>query len=311
MRRTSSRLARSLAAASAQEPDDNASNPTRHSSKKTSLEVVVPAPAEHGPLDSSLSPSANASSLEGSLYDTPDTSVVATPGGSDSNYKPTKKRVSASDRAQQLQSSALSLGASSGPAGKKRSLGEMSMGGSSTSLDDAALARKLQLEEYGGVGIKQPKLSASGKGKKAVISDSEDGLFGLDSDVSGNVAPQPASRRRPRKSRLSELDDEYNPFSSNESLSDASLPEEENDHDEREQQAAPPSRPRRAAASGRRGRRAGPVTPHAVAGMSRRVRINCAYQHGNSSNLISGRTRTHETRETTSGGCQHVGRARE
>lgn len=300
MRRTSTRLARGSAAASAQEPDDkttmepattpndNASKTTRRSTR-SSINVVVPIPAEHGSLDSSLSPSANASSLDGSLFDTPATSVVATPGESDSNRGPAKKRVSASARAQQLRSSALSLGASTTTTRKKRSLSEMKTGASNNGLSDADLARELQLQEYGGMDTKIPKLSANGKGKQAVIPDSEDGEFGLDSEASEeseHVVPQSASRRRPRKSQpqgslaagddmsLSDLDDDYNYSSSNDSLSDAPPSEKE----EEEQEAAPTTRPRRAPASGRRGGRTQRPRPNIndppYARMGRRVRSN-------------------------------------
>lgn len=301
MRRSSTRLARSSAAASAQESDDKtiametATTPTDKAAKATrrstrsSINVVVPIPAENASLDSSLSPSANASSLDGSLLDTPATSVVATPGESDSNRGPAKKRVSASARAQQLRSSALSLGASTATTRKKRSLSEMKTEASTTGLSDADLARELQLQEYGGMDTKHPKLSANGKGKKAVIPDSDDGEIGFDSEVSEeseHVVPQSASRRRPRKSQpqgslaagddmsLHDLDDDYNYSSSNDSLSDAALSEKQ----EEEQEAAPATRPRRAPASGRRGGRAqrprSNINNHPYARMGRRVRIN-------------------------------------
>ncbi|QKX62492.1 uncharacterized protein TRUGW13939_09653 [Talaromyces rugulosus] len=276
MRRSSTRLGRGLAAASALESDDktametattpnaNASKATRRSTR-SSVNIVVPLPADHHSLDSSLSPSANASSLDGSLCDTPATSVVATPGESDSNRGPAKKRVSASARAQQLRSSVLSLNASTATTRKKRSVSEMKNGGSNTGLSDADLARELQLQEYGGMDIKHPKLSANGNGKKAVIPDSDDDSSGLDSGASQDI-PQSASRRRPRKSQpqgslaacddmsLSDLDDDYDYSSSNDSISDVVPSEREEEPTTVE--ATPATRPRRAAASGRRGGRA-------------------------------------------------------
>lgn len=292
MRRSSTRLA-------GLEPDDsttmettttsnaNASKPTRRATR-SSINVIVPIPAEHSSLDSSLSPSANTSSRDGSLCETPATSVMATPGDSDNNRGPSKKkRVSASARAQQLRSSALSLNTSTPATRKKRNIAEMNNEQSNTTLSDAALARELQLQEYGGMDTKRPKLSANGNGKMAVVPDSDDSEFGLDSEVSqeSEHVPQSASRRRPRKSQPqgslaadddSDLDDDYNYSSSNDSLSDVVPSEKEEE--------IPATTPRRPPPSGRRGGRLPRLrrTIHDMPyGMGRRVRINCVNQKSN------------------------------
>lgn len=138
-RRSSARLSRR-----------NPGEQSNESISNTQFEVAIPLQSNPSSIASSDSMSADSSSSpRGSTEHTPMTSTAPTPASSASNAQPRRKRVNASARMQQLQSSSLSL-----TAGKKRTAEELPQ-----EQSDEALARELQLQEYEATESKRPRLS--------------------------------------------------------------------------------------------------------------------------------------------------------
>ncbi|RAL06273.1 DNA repair protein RAD16 [Aspergillus ibericus CBS 121593] len=156
-RRTSARLARTSSLCTSGKPNnpenaDGTSEPlytgmTGYSqgTKSISIEVAIPV-KKHLPSSPSASsvPGEDNYEEDGTCsYSTPATSIAVTPAESDVSRP--GKRVSASTRARELRSSAMSLHA---PRGLKRSSTALSAGLVGFEDSDAALARSLQAQEY-------------------------------------------------------------------------------------------------------------------------------------------------------------------
>ncbi|EED21725.1 DNA excision repair protein Rad16, putative [Talaromyces stipitatus ATCC 10500] len=207
-RRSSARLARGASATQARDDDETTTasipGPTPRSTRRTTrtssiiVEVAIPAKAKDSlSTASSLSPpSVDSTSREDSILDTPATSVPVSPPESDNNTsRKTRKRVSASRRALQLRASALALpsSASTSSTRGKRTVSQML----ATESSDAALARELQLEEYGGSKIKRQRNTLDTADFTPMVQDSEDELL---PDWDEQMSPQ-SSRRRSLRSR--------------------------------------------------------------------------------------------------------------
>jgi DNA repair protein RAD16 len=193
---------------------------------------------------SPVSPTSDGStSRDESVYDdsndTPATSVAVTPPESDNNRRQPKKRVSASTRAQQLRSSTFALPSSTSTKRKRGSSG-VTNGDLSTESSDAALARELQLEEYGGSDIKRQRTFLDKEEDDRTIQDSEDELSPHWNEFSDHAQTfSPPKTRRSLRSRPSlvdvamlddgDLDDEddYVYSSDDASEADAASPETE------------------------------------------------------------------------------------
>ncbi|GES60613.1 DNA excision repair protein Rad16 [Aspergillus terreus] len=206
-RRTSARLTRqsfnSNSIDTAPADEGNTMNPPQPASaglghKRVSLEVAIPVPSRSS--SRATSSAVDDTSHDGTNgYNTPATSVAVTPVASDAGRS--RKRVSASTRAKELRSSAMSLHAGNGT---KRAFSAIS--DSTPDNADEALALSLQAQEYQASFPKRPKLSGT---EHLVIADSagESSLSELDSDAdmdgmteddSEPWQPQQASKRTRR-----------------------------------------------------------------------------------------------------------------
>lgn len=255
------------------------------------IEVAVPAVKMTDTVSSASSlspPSVDSVSREDSVLDTPATSVAVSPPASDNGGK-TRKRVSASTRAQQLRASTFALPSSTGSTRTKRTASQML----ATETSDAALARELQLEEYGGSNAKRQRNTSDVE--RIIAQESDDELW---PEFEEQMSPQP-SRRRSLRSRprfqikddvdLPMLDDgddtddaddyAYSPSDDNASEADAASPEVGEEEEEEVPVIAPSTTRRtrtsntprrgRVSAAARRQRAAEPVLPYT---MGRRVR---------------------------------------
>lgn len=297
-RRSSNRLARGAFATQAPESDEavaaSTSRPSHKSTRRASrtssfmIEVAVPAAKMTDTVStaSSLSPpSVDSVSREESVLDTPATSVVVSPPAPDNNGGKTKKRVSASTRAQQLRASTFALPSSTGSTRKKRSASQML----ATETSDAALARELQLEEYGGSDAKRQRNASDAE--DVIAQESDDELW---PELEEQMSSQPSRRRSLRSRPRSQIKDDidlpmlddgddtddaddyaYSPSDENMSEADAASP----DGDEEVPVVAPSTTRRsrtstiprrgRTSAAARRQRAAEPALPY---NMGRRVR---------------------------------------
>ncbi|EEA25851.1 DNA repair protein rad16 [Talaromyces marneffei ATCC 18224] len=254
-RRSSTRLALGASAEQAIENDETTAvsssaptpKPTRRSTRTSSLMIEVAIPVmtkDTVSTASSLSPpSVDSTSREDSVLDTPATSVAVTPPESDHNIGKARKRVSASTRTQQLRASAFALPSSviTGSTRGKRSASQMLAIESS----DAALARKLQLEEYGGSDVKRQRntFDADDATAAPMAQDSEDELSpALEEQMSSQHSRRRSLRSRPKSQvkddgDLPMLDDgdytddagdlAYSPSDDNVSEADAASPDVE------------------------------------------------------------------------------------
>ena len=226
---------------------------TRNRNRPT-IEVAIPVKTLSAS-SSSRSSVDNVSGTGTNQRSTPATSVAITPAELDVN-KP-NKRVSASARAQELRSSAMSLGATQ--RGRKMNASDVWKAGI-----DEAIARALQQEEYR--EVKRPRLSSE---------EDTDSLAGLESATDSEDSDlQPRKGRKPRhQPRITigpeDLDDLDDDLSSIDTDTDTVLSEEE------EPLSPRPQRSRGGAASARRrnARRSSTVRGNAQCppGMSRRV----------------------------------------
>ncbi|CAL5867768.1 uncharacterized protein PFLUO_LOCUS1988 [Penicillium psychrofluorescens] len=141
------------------------------------FKVVIPLKSE-SPFDSGSRSSTGDPSLYGATgVSTPATSVSAAPGESDT--KKPRARVNASERAQQLRSSALSMGSSS--RGTKRSAAAMTADEPETNLvTDEEFARAVQLREYDRILPKKQKRLSQAE-RHQIVNDRLD-----NSDLSGD-----------------------------------------------------------------------------------------------------------------------------
>lgn len=153
---------------------DHSYTPARKTSRPT-VEVTVPVKrAQSSSRVSSAASIADDASGDGTNEtNTPATSAVMTPADSDVNTS--RKRVSATARAQELRTGALSLGNSQ--RGRKRTASAMSTGPQSAERSDADLARALQFEEYGEPAPKRQKASGSKRRNVREVADSTDDEF--------------------------------------------------------------------------------------------------------------------------------------
>jgi DNA repair protein RAD16 len=126
-------------------------------------------------------------------YDTPATSVAVTPAESDVGGP--KKRVSASARARDLRSSTMSLGARRGV---KRPLATDADEFFTTESADAALARSLQMQEYGETRSKRQK--TLNDMDIASFTDDDDLSDLNDDEIHRELFNQPAPQRKARVS---------------------------------------------------------------------------------------------------------------
>ncbi|KAF9884115.1 DNA repair protein rad16 [Aspergillus nanangensis] len=190
-RRASARLARASSISNTGDFDESAStqkiilNPPEFPGstsrrKSATLEVAIPLKSQSRRSISSSAASVETSGDGSNEYNTPDTSVIVTPAESDAGRS--KKRVSASTRAQELRSSTISLGTRQG---SKRTFAATS--DSPTETSDEALARALQAEEYRAPLFKRQKTSrnikveiADSAGDSSELSEPED------NDLSGD-----------------------------------------------------------------------------------------------------------------------------
>ncbi|GAM35897.1 hypothetical protein TCE0_017f04579 [Talaromyces pinophilus] len=313
-RRSSTRLARGASATQAPENDESTAastsnpppKPTRRSTRTSSfmIEVAVPAVRTKDSVStaSSLSPpSVDSASREDSILDTPATSVAVSPPASDNNGGKTRKRVSASARLQQLRASTLSLPSSTSTSTSrgKRSASQML----ATESSDAALARELQLEEYGGSDAKRQRNAFDAEDVIAatMAKDSDDELW---PDLEEQMSPKP-SRRRSLRSRpklqikddddLPMLDDgddtddaddfAYSPSDDNASEADAASPEVEEEFPviapatTRRARTSNTTRRGRAPAAARRQRAPEPALPYNMGRRAAKERRKLEKQH--------------------------------
>ncbi|KAL2866780.1 DNA repair protein RAD16 [Aspergillus lucknowensis] len=160
------------------------------------LEVAIPLgkPASHRSASSSIA--AEDTSADGITgYDTPATSVVATPAESDIGRP--KGRVSASARARELRSSAMSLGSRKG---LKRHLATDTDDYLTYESADAALARNLQMQEYGQNLPKRRKTSDDPAMDRS-LTDNDGSFMGIeDDDIYEDVLERPARQKNSRAS---------------------------------------------------------------------------------------------------------------
>ena len=257
-RRTSMRLA--WAREDAERKDSaqatTAAAATRNRNRPT-IEVAIPVKTQSAS-SSSRSSVDNVSGTGTNQRSTPATSVAITPAELDVN-KP-NKRVSASARAQELRSSAMSLGATQ--RGRKMNASDAWKAGI-----DEAIARALQQEEYR--EVKRPRLSSE---------EDTDSLAGLESATDSEDSElQPKKGRKPRHhpritighEDLEGLDDDTSGIDTD-TDTESVLSEEEEPLPPR------PQRSRGGAASGRNARRSLIVQP--PQGMSKRVCKEASFQ---------------------------------
>lgn len=162
--------------------------------------VEVAIPLKYPPRSASSSVAAEDTSADGITgYDTPATSVAVTPAESDIGRS--KKRVSASARAQELRSSNMSLGAKRGV---KRSAATGTDNYFTPENADAALARNLQLQEYQQKIPKRRKTSNNGFPEIGGSEDDDSPLSELDNDeLYEEDLENPAPPKKLRSSRRS------------------------------------------------------------------------------------------------------------
>lgn len=175
--------------------------------------VEVAIPLKYPRRSASSSVAAEDTSADGITgYDTPATSVAVTPA--DSDIGRSKKRVSASARAQELRSSNMSLGAKA-KRGIKRSAATETDDYFTPENADAALARNLQLQEY---QQNIPKRRKTSDNSFPEIGGSEDGDSPLseidydelyEEDLENPLPPKKlrASRRSNTKPVIPDSDD--------------------------------------------------------------------------------------------------------
>ncbi|PCG93611.1 Zinc finger, RING-type [Penicillium occitanis (nom. inval.)] len=313
-RRSSTRLARGASATQAPENDEStaASNsnpppkPTRRSTRTSSfmIEVAVPAVRTKDSVStaSSLSPpSVDSASREDSILDTPATSVAVSPPASDNNGGKTRKRVSASARLQQLRASTLSLPSSTSTSSSrgKRSASQML----ATESSDAALARELQLEEYGGSDAKRQRNAFDAEDVIAatMAKDSDDELW---PDLEEQMSPKPSRRRSLRSHPKLQIKDDddlpmlddgddtddaddfaYSPSDDNASEADAASPEVEEEFPviapatTRRARTSNTTRRGRAPAAARRQRAPEPALPYNMGRRAAKERRKLEKQH--------------------------------
>ncbi|PYH29395.1 DNA repair protein RAD16 [Aspergillus neoniger CBS 115656] len=190
-RRTSARLARASSAAYTGNSNnsENGGNPIGRkpavegamSSGDRPYSIEVAIPLRRYPVSSSSASPLPTEDISGDeditpAYSTPATSMAVTPVESDASRP--RKRVSASTRAQELRSSAMSLHT---PPGSKRSSAALSISHPTLQDSDAVLAQHLQAQEY-----QEPpfKLRRTSRRLHSRVEDSteEDSVLGLDSD---------------------------------------------------------------------------------------------------------------------------------
>ncbi|OKL60993.1 hypothetical protein UA08_03921 [Talaromyces atroroseus] len=215
VRRRSARLSRSLkddAVQTTPNSEPTTLKPTGRATRTSSvmIEVAIPTKMKESISQaSSLSPpSVGSTSRDESVQDdTPATSVAVTPPESDHSRRQPKTRISASARAQQLRSSTFALPSSTSTK-RKRSASQMANGNISTESSDAALARELQLEEYGGIEAKRQRTFTE-RDDDQTIQDSEDELspYWNESSDHGHVPRGPKLRRSLRSRPSSQLID--------------------------------------------------------------------------------------------------------
>ncbi|KAL2827297.1 SNF2 family N-terminal domain-containing protein [Aspergillus pseudoustus] len=158
------------------------------------LEVAIPLkkPSSRSASSSVATEDTSADGTTG--YDTPATSVAVTPAESDGGGP--KKRVSASARARDLRSSTMSLGARRGV---KRPCATDADDYFTSESADAALAKSLQMQEYGQTLPKRKKtLDDTSMDDNSDINNPSDVLD--DSDLYEETLDQPVSRRRTKVS---------------------------------------------------------------------------------------------------------------
>lgn len=166
--------------------------------KRVSLEVAIPVPSRSS--SRATSSAVDDTSYDGTNgYSTPATSVAVTPVASDAGRS--RKRVSASTRARELRSSAMSLHAANGT---KRAFSAIS--DSTPDNADKALALSLQAQEYQVSFPKRPKLSgtenleiADSEGESSLSElESDADMDGMTEDDSEPWQPQQVSKRTRR-----------------------------------------------------------------------------------------------------------------
>ncbi|KAL5360811.1 SNF2 family N-terminal domain-containing protein [Aspergillus floccosus] len=228
--------------------------------KRVSLEVAIPVPSRSS--SRATSSAVDDTSYDGTNeYNTPATSVAVTPVASDAGRS--RKRVSASTRARELRSSAMSLHTVNGT---KRAFSAIS--DSTPDKADEALALALQAQEYQASFPKRHKLSgtedleiADSAGESSLSElDSDADMDGLTDDDSEPWQPQQASKRSRRS-----MDKNVIPNSEDgdslldDGSEDANLYITSSGDDSTDSEAEIPlieqRRPRPAAASGSRGQR--------------------------------------------------------
>lgn len=145
-----------------------------------SVEVAIPVKKTHLSSHGSSTPSVVADTVGDGLneYSTPMTSVTVTPAESDVNTS--KKRISATARARELRSSAVSLDIHRG---LKRAPDHTS----AHIQTDADLARSLQIQEYQNPVTKRQRLSVSTRRRASEVQDSTDDDTSLVHDESSEV----------------------------------------------------------------------------------------------------------------------------
>ncbi|KAL2834512.1 SNF2 family N-terminal domain-containing protein [Aspergillus cavernicola] len=207
-RRTSSRLAQTPSAPKTEKVDAQQEVPDGEDELTASniskpcgvialpkLEVAIPLKRTRSRRSPSSSVAAEDTSRDGlTEYDTPATSVGATPAESDVGRP--KKRVSASARALELRSSTMSLG---GPNRGNRQSATDAHGYFAPESSDAVLARNLQLQEYQQTSSKRRRISIDTSREIGSFTDDDSVLTELDDDDPyEDISEQPAPRKKSR-----------------------------------------------------------------------------------------------------------------
>ncbi|KAL4781162.1 P-loop containing nucleoside triphosphate hydrolase protein [Aspergillus varians] len=210
-RRTSLRLARASSTPKPQKFDSqreiadsendlmaSGTSKSHEGARLAKVEVAIPLKKSTFRRSASSSVAAEDTSADGITgYDTPGTSVTVTPAESD--MVRSKKRVSASARAQELRSNNMSLGRQRGV---KRSSAIETDDYFTPESADAALARNLQLQEYQQNFSKRRKTSDDAFLDIEDFADDDSILTELDDDdFSEENTEQPAPRKKLRSSR--------------------------------------------------------------------------------------------------------------
>jgi DNA repair protein RAD16 len=195
------------------------------------LEVVIPAMKDESATDSSRS-SLGITSADGTTgFNTPATSVGA---AAESDSKQSRKRVNASERAARLQQNTVTRRTSL--RGTKRSAAAMSVDDIDQEATDAALARALQMEEYGKPNSKKQRTgfedvhdSARSLAERldAMPPDAETS----ESELSDRITPVDSEEEMAFKPTASDSEDEFFP-ATEERVRQAFPPESQADEDE-------------------------------------------------------------------------------